>query len=65
MIKNIINHSDCDGNDTFLRTGNLVCPICDKQYSKHPYCSNSKYIDSLGRDEYYLHVLCNGTHVKL
>jgi hypothetical protein len=61
----IIYHSDCDGNETFIRaSGKCVCE-CGKFYWQHPYCSNSKFIDDLGRDDYYLHILCDGTHVKL
>jgi len=58
--KNIIEHNNCDGNENFIRTGNLICKDCGKKYSEHPYCSNSKF-----KDNYYLYVLCDGTHIKL
>jgi len=61
-----IYHSDCDGNEAFIRAGGeCVCKICGKYYWEHPYCSNSRFTDGLDRDSYYLHVLCDGVHVKL
>ncbi len=53
---------------TAERTGtDMVCK-CGIPYRLHPHCANSKLPESmasLSRPEYFLHVICNGRHVKL
>jgi hypothetical protein len=62
----VLNH-DCDGD--FYRTeGDMICKDCGKEYWRHPYCGNSEYGESMTASfykQYYLHVLCNGEHIKL
>ena len=61
MIK-VIEHK-CDLK-SIRRSGNLICSFCNLEYGRHPYCGNSKLPEDMG-EGYFLHVLCNGEHVKL
>ena len=46
----------------FIRaSGDCVCPVCGETYYKHPY--NLDIVDGNGYP--WLHVLCDGTLVKL
>ncbi len=64
MIKAIECKCTLDAGD-YYRAGHLViCDICKKEYWRHPYCGNSKLPEDMG-EGYFLHILCNGDHVKL
>ncbi len=55
----------CFCNLNFYRaSGDVICQVCKLEYWKHPYCSNSRTSEDLGGN-YFLHILCNGEHVKL
>lgn len=54
--------------EDFIRAGDLDCEKCKEPYRKHPYCRQSQLPESMraGRwAEFYIHVLCDGRHVKL
>jgi hypothetical protein len=52
---------DCNA-DMIRASGDVVCAICDRVYRKHPRCRG--HYDRSG-EYYWLHVLCDGLHVKL
>lgn len=59
---------DCISCQEWNRTSNVICYLCDKEYMQHPYCGQSELPESMRSSsykEYYIHVLCNGKHVKL
>jgi len=44
--------------------GNVICETCGKEYWRHPYCRG--YVTMLtGEPMYYIHVACDGRHLKL
>lgn len=45
----------------FRADQNCICPICSKRYGDHPYAKEA--IDF--EDRPFLHVLCDGSIVKL
>lgn len=47
--------------DCIRASGDVECEQCSKLYRDHPYCAGSRLPDN----HYFLHVLCDGTHVKL
>jgi hypothetical protein len=59
----------CSGAELLRRAdGDCACPKCGLAYRLHPHCANSRLSDAMAastRPEFYLHVLCNGDHVKL
>lgn len=67
-MRDVLFH-ECDGPTSFYRaSGNVICDVCNQPYYKHHYCSNSKIPEDMNASSwpmYYLHVLCNGEHVKL
>lgn len=66
MRTSVVFH-ECDPLD-FHRAGNLTCEACGKEYSQHPYCGKSQLPTSMSSStfpQYFIHVLCDGTHVKL
>lgn len=65
-LRGVVCLDGCDMD--FIRTGDLDCEACGKPYRKHPYCKQSELPESMTssiRPEYYIHVLCDGRHVKL
>jgi len=57
---------ECDGWISLIRaSGNCECKICGRLYYAHPWCRWSQIQTAACRLEYALHVLCDGTHVKL
>ena len=50
--------------DFFRANGNCICLICGKEYSKHPFDYEFLADESLGSYP-FLHILCDGTRVKL
>lgn len=64
-------HRDEDGCgcEAAERTdGRCKCPKCGLEHRLHPYCANSKLGPNQSSStfpEYFLHVLCDGRHVKL
>lgn len=54
--------------DAFIRaSGECVCAACGKQYWQHPRSENPAFMttDALGHEYSWVHVLCDGTAVKL
>ncbi len=50
------------------RTGTDMVCTCGIPYRQHPHCAHSRLPESMSgslRPEYFLHVLCDGRHVKL
>lgn len=45
-------------------SGDVVCEACQKPYRLHPYCRGQVTMMT-GVPEYFLHVHCDGTHLKL
>ena len=61
----IIHTEGCD-NSNFERTsGKLICLSCNKKYWQHPYCAQAVSEECHGFNSYFVHVLCDGRHVKL
>lgn len=62
-----LSQSECGAISDLMRRadGRCLCPDCGQEYYRHPYCSNSRFEDGAGFVCYYLHVLCDGSHVKL
>ena len=61
-------HHECDVLNFYRTNGYMICKDCGQEYWKHPYCGNSELPESMRsstRKEYFLHVLCNGEHIKL
>jgi len=54
---------DCEA--LFIRVdGRVLCETCHKPYYDHPYCAGQ--ISTIGGDpQYYIHVACDGRHLKL
>lgn len=48
-----------DQIDFYRADGRCLCPVCNKEYYKHPFSEHQ------GWDGPYLHKLCNGDLVKL
>jgi hypothetical protein len=68
-VRELTCRGGCDGVETFIRAGgDCVCARCGKDYYHHPSCAQSElpeHMSSSGYREFILHVLCDGTHVKL
>jgi hypothetical protein len=44
-------------------SGDAICSMCNKPYRKHPYCRGCISTIS-GEPEYFIHVACDGLHLK-
>jgi len=64
---NITHKEGCPegGKDWYRAGGDCECSVCGKLYYDHPYCAQFKNENGGAYDSYYMHVLCNGDHVKL
>ncbi len=45
-------------------SGDVICEECGKPYRLHPYCRGQVTMMT-GVPEYFLHVGCDGRHLKL
>ena len=45
-------------------SGEAICEVCHQPYRKHPYCRGQVTMMT-GVPEYFLHVHCDGSHLKL
>ena len=45
-------------------SGDMTCEKCERPYRQHPYCSG-QVTYATGVPEYFLHVDCEGRHLKL
>ncbi len=52
---------ECEVGDDTRADHLMTCEHCTLEYWRHPYCSNQLDWEGLP----FLHVLCNGDHVKL
>lgn len=50
--------------DMVRASGDVICDSCQEPYRKHPYCRGHVTMMT-GEPEYYLHVACDGRHLKL
>lgn len=64
-VEKLVCSEGCKGPETATRTEDMKCAVCDKLYSRHPYCVESKAVYGGEVMYYYIHVLCDGRHVKL
>ena len=61
----IVHKDGCDNLDARRTSGDCICLQCNKRYWEHPYCAQAVNEGCYGFNSYFLHVLCNGEHVKL
>ncbi len=45
-------------------SGTMLCRECGKCYYDHPYCRGQRMAESMG-GSVFLHVACDGRHLKL
>jgi len=64
MLK-IVHQDGCDNYDFVHASGDCICLICMQPYWKHSYCAQSQNESCYIFGEFFLHVLCDGQHVKL
>lgn len=66
---NRLDRLACKGGcetDCVRASGEVICDRCGNPYRKHRYCVQSELPRNGSRyPSYFLHVLCDGTHVKL
>ena len=56
-------NEDCEA-ELFRVDGRMLCGTCKKPYYDHPYCKGQ--VSTIGGDPYYfIHVACDGRHLKL
>lgn len=66
VIRCVSKLDDVCGIAQMVRTdGACLCPKCRLPHADHPYCANSELKTGESPPAYYLHVLCDGQHVKL
>lgn len=64
----VVHDENCDTANMVRIDGRYICPVCELPPRKHPYCKGSPLPESMCSSsfpEYFLHVLCDGRHVKL
>jgi hypothetical protein len=50
--------------ESIRASGDVICADCQQPYWKHPYCRGC-VTTMTGEPEYFIHVSCDGTHLKL
>ena len=64
MKRGVVCDPDCR-TDIVRASGDVECEQCANPYRDHSYCAGSELRDTGFYPQYFLHVLCDGTHVKL
>ena len=54
------NEEEADLRRMFRASGDCICETCGKEYWRHPFSKHRSW-----QDEPFLHVLCDGSLVKL